>query len=623
MEKRHPSYFVKIILVFMIFGFVLISLLDFSRAMQDREYQLQLDAMARVASQGSFALEAKLSGYLKKLSAMAEFFQEGELHTEQNMEILGNIAEEMQQDFQRFGLADLEGNSWVSNGAYLDVSEQTYFKNALEKKYTITDNKYSQVIENNPIFIISVPILDGEEQVRGVLYGVVEVDKFQLHQDMDGEEQKYRVVTRNGDYILRGNPDFFHFDSDNLFENISNITMSQTVDQLKERMQKGEAFLDEFSMDGVGYVIYFSPLNINDWYSITVLEQSRILDYIRKMSGKDIYTIMIKVIASVALLCGVIILFLMKEKKDALHMYQQMKVNDEMLRAAIGKSDALILIYDLKTRQLRCLNPECVEKLSLPEVIENAPERILQFLPGGEGSRRQIQDLFSSLEELRGTQVFQLVFEEGEKRYHYQIRISALLDEENQVFQCVGLAENITEQLVMRQEIEIFRQKAGTDYLTGLYNRGKGTELITELLNEMDTETESHAFIILDLDNFKGLNDTLGHQTGDAALQDVASILQRHFRNYDIICRLAGDEFVVLINNIPEEVVQKNLEILLKKMNLCYQNGEAEFQISASAGAAMAPSDGRDFQTLYQKADEALYAAKKKGKQTAVIYSEM
>ena len=69
-------------------------------------------------------------------------------------------------------------------------------------------------------------------------------------------------------------------------------------------------------------------------------------------------------------------------------------------------------------------------------------------------------------------------------------------DDENKVFQCVGLAENITEQLVMRQEIEIFRQKAGTDYLTGLYNRGKGTELITELLNNMDPETESHAFII-------------------------------------------------------------------------------------------------------------------------------
>ena len=139
MKKRYYSYFMKIILVFMIFGFVLTSLLDFNRAMQAREYQLELDAMVRVASQGSLVLETKLSGYLKKLSAMAEFFQEGELHTEKNMEILRNISNEMQQDFQRFALADLEGNSWVTNGSRLDVSEQPYFKNALEKK--VYDNR--------------------------------------------------------------------------------------------------------------------------------------------------------------------------------------------------------------------------------------------------------------------------------------------------------------------------------------------------------------------------------------------------------------------------------------------------------------------------------------------------
>jgi len=84
---------------------------------------------------------------------------------------------------------------------------------------------------------------------------------------------------------------------------------------------------------------------------------------------------------------------------------------------------------------------------------------------------------------------------------------------------------------------------------------------------------------------------------------------------------LAGDEFVVLINNIPEEIVQKNLEILLKKLNLSYGQ-EKTVQISASIGVAMAARDGRDFQTLYQKADEALYEAKKSGKQTAVIYGK-
>lgn len=622
MKKKYSIYLGIIMLLFMIFGFVITSLLEFNQTIQDREYRMQLDALARISSQESLALEEKLGGYLRKLGAMAEYFQEGELHTEENMDILRNISEQAQQDFQRFALADLEGNSWVSNGVRLSVKEQPYFQNALEKKYTITDSKHSKVMDDNHIFIIAVPVLDAEDQVKGALYGVVEVEKFQLHHGEEYDGQGFQVIDQEGDYILRGHMEADELQGDNMFENMDAIEMAQPVEEVKEKIADREVFLAEFCMDGRNYVIYFSPLEMNGWYAVTTMEQEQILNYVKEMRGTDIYLVMGKVIGAVALLCGAVILFLVKEKRDAVRMYQQMKVNDDMIRAAIGKSDVLILIYDLGTRQLRCLNPEC-SSLPLPPVIENAPERMADFLPGGGKSRQQIQAIFDSLEAISDTQVFQIALEEGTTVFHYQIRVSSLLDEQNRVFRCVGLAENITEQLAVRREMETFRQKAGTDYLTGLYNRGEGTELITQALNQMDPEKESHAFMILDLDNFKGLNDTLGHQTGDAALQDVASVLRRHFRSYDIICRLAGDEFVVLVNNIPPEIVQKNLDSLLRKMNLSYGNGEVQFQISASAGAAMAPSDGRDFQTLYRKADEALYAAKKRGKQTAVIYSEM
>lgn len=87
---------------------------------------------------------------------------------------------------------------------------------------------------------------------------------------------------------------------------------------------------------------------------------------------------------------------------------------------------------------------------------------------------------------------------------------------------------------------------ADMDYLTGLYNRRSGIEQINGFLKQMKENTEqTHAFVILDLDNFKLLNDTLGHQIGDQALQEVAEILKQHFRDQDIICRLAGDEFVI------------------------------------------------------------------------------
>lgn len=129
-------------------------------------------------------------------------------------------------------------------------------------------------------------------------------------------------------------------------------------------------------------------------------------------------------------------------------------------------------------------------------------------------------------------------------------------------------------------------------------------------------------FLSFDLDNFKTLNDTLGHKMGDQALMDVADIMRRHFREYDILCRMGGDEFAVLMMGIPENALKRNVTSLLRKLNLTYSDGIDQVTISASAGAALFPSQGTTFSQLYQKADEALYEAKKEGKNTFRVYTD-
>lgn len=298
---------------------------------------------------------------------------------------------------------------------------------------------------------------------------------------------------------------------------------------------------------------------------------------------------------------------------------QQMEFNDEMIRTAIGKSDALILIYDLATQQLRCVNPES-SALSLPPLLEHAPETLFMYLPDQEHAKEQLTAIFSRLEQIQESELFHLSLREDGENHHYQIRVRSMTGEDGRVLRCVGIAENITEHMKMKKEMELLMQEADTDYLTGLYNRRGGTELISEILKHSDPAAENHAFILLDLDNFKKLNDTLGHQTGDTALKDVANLLNRHFRPYDIICRLAGDEFVVFVRDIPKQVVRKNLDSLLKKLCLTYEENGISITITVSAGAAIAPVHGMEFDTLYQKADKALYLAKGRGKQMAVIY---
>lgn len=170
-------------------------------------------------------------------------------------------------------------------------------------------------------------------------------------------------------------------------------------------------------------------------------------------------------------------------------------------------------------------------------------------------------------------------------------------------------------------------ERADRDFLTSLYNRGGGTEQINLFLENTASLIDKnsgivHAFVILDLDNFKMLNDTLGHQTGDRAIQDIAEIMRQHFREYDILCRLAGDEFVVFLKNIPIDAIPRNLESLLKKLHLCYTENNRSVQVSASAGVALVPMHGCTFEELYNKADKALYSVKATGKADFHIYND-
>lgn len=170
-------------------------------------------------------------------------------------------------------------------------------------------------------------------------------------------------------------------------------------------------------------------------------------------------------------------------------------------------------------------------------------------------------------------------------------------------------------------EEEELREKADKDPLTGLYNRSSAIEKIEDCLkNEEIYPGSVHAYMIMDIDNFKTLNDTLGHQVGDKALQDVAGILTYHFRQYDIVCRLGGDEFLVFLKNIPEEVLDRNMDSLLRKLVLTYEAGGKSVQITVSAGIVVVPDSSMDFCEMYRRADEALYRVKHEKKNSFKIY---
>lgn len=175
--------------------------------------------------------------------------------------------------------------------------------------------------------------------------------------------------------------------------------------------------------------------------------------------------------------------------------------------------------------------------------------------------------------------------------------------------------------LLKQTNIKLATQ-AQRDLLTNLYNKITTQNLIEQYL-EGSGKGLRHALFVVDVDDFKGINDSQGHLFGDAVLTDIAARMGEQFRDEDIVGRIGGDEFIIFIKNVPSaSIVLKKAEILVKLLRQSHPGNGENCKISGSIGIAMCPENGEDFQNLYKKADIALYQAKEKGKDCYEVYSE-
>lgn len=162
---------------------------------------------------------------------------------------------------------------------------------------------------------------------------------------------------------------------------------------------------------------------------------------------------------------------------------------------------------------------------------------------------------------------------------------------------------------------------AETDQLTGLYNKVTTERKIKEYFAE-NPDSQSLLFV-LDIDNFKKINDTMGHAFGDEVLREIGQGLKQQFRASDIIGRAGGDEFVILLKHITEDqyVIREaqKLENFFKGLQV---GKYTKYSVTSSIGCAVFTKDGEDFETLYKMADEALYKAKQRGKNQLAFYKD-
>ena len=203
--------------------------------------------------------------------------------------------------------------------------------------------------------------------------------------------------------------------------------------------------------------------------------------------------------------------------------------------------------------------------------------------------------------------------------YWSSLSISPITNEVGEITHYVSISEDISKQKETQAQIE---RLAFYDPLTKLGNRRLFREQLDLELRKVRRQGRFLGMLYLDLDNFKQINDSLGHDIGDELLKQVAVRLKETLRNSDIIARLGGDEFVVLIPEARKAGLVRVAGKLIERLIEPYQLSGQSVIVTASVGITVSPDDGRDAAQLMKNADLAMYRAKHQGRNNFQFFTE-
>ena len=203
---------------------------------------------------------------------------------------------------------------------------------------------------------------------------------------------------------------------------------------------------------------------------------------------------------------------------------------------------------------------------------------------------------------------------DGAPKYAWhRVYYRSICDEDGRVVRIIGRIYNIERDKVLQDEVR-------RDPLTKLLNKTESQHMAEKLFQEFPSG--HHVLIVIDIDDFKGINDTFGHTFGDTVICDVAATLRSQFRSDDIVGRVGGDEFMVVMKDTTKEIALEKVKTLCQILKREYSGTEMSRQISVSVGVSFFGKDGTHYPVLFERADYAMYRAKTSGKNGFALADE-
>lgn len=354
------------------------------------------------------------------------------------------------------------------------------------------------------------------------------------------------------------------------------------------------------------YYLTAVPLGINNWTLLGAVSQ----DIVRQehaFSGRSLVTLNVAILIGFLLMLTFLFSIWGRERRLVQEERNRLAWLEERYRIVARESDDVI--FEISLPEMLIEANENFHKLLGYNVVQWNSEYLSRVHPDDE---QKFAAIYEGIKTGKRLMKEELRFRRADGTYIWcRLLIAILLDSKGKPARALGKITNIDSQ---KREAAWLRQKAQQDALTNLYNKETTHHMIRQFL-ETEGAGGVHGLMVLDVDNFKEINDTRGHLYGDAVLAAVADKLRMQFRSTDIVGRIGGDEFLVFLKNVNSRTqLESQAASLMQAFAATGPDKELGYHIRCSIGAAAYPEDGVGIDQLFQNADSALYRAKRQGK---------
>lgn len=607
-----------------------VSMLLFSVSITRQTEESTFSTLMESAQQQVTLFNVSIEGQIKMLETLADsigasFDSAGDLRAFiPRMEMM-----KYSSNFTTVGVVGKDGAGYTASGSCVNIKDREYFQKSMLHQ-TVVEKVDSAIFSKRPRFIFSVPIIS-ENRVVGVLFGSYDFPRFREVAKVDAFKGSSCcfIVDGGGDVVVDAHRNCYLFGGED--EEGKGYSRNFLLDVIKkskiDKRYSFAAFMDNFKTEKCGmlgfsfkghrrYAVY-CPLEVNDWTLFNLIDASLVDARKNRILCAAFDVVVIVSLCSLLLLLCIYRLNASKNR-ELLIEHERLCQSEALHRIAANFSDAVLLIADAAEGTLT-YNKNFKEKFGYEPRFHKFAD-LMEKMPllAADEDEAEVRKFIDNLNTQEGEQSLECRVKTPDggllwMRFEYV----KIFDSGGRLQRIVARITNIDEE---KRSLLRLQNQADSDPLTGLLNRKAATARIEEFL-AADGRLGTHALFVIDIDNFKEINDRFGHMGGDLALTALAEEMRNFFRSSDIISRLGGDEFIVMLKNI------RSAEAALSKAGaFCeYVRGiktldKQKYSLSVSVGVAVAAEGDKDFERLYTEADKALYRVKAGGKNGCALF---